>query len=589
MRQRRLRFSGQLLLLQVAVVAAVIALGFGLFTTLLDRQRSSEYGQRALAIARSVAADTELRAAVAEFSRSDIASPSLETQLAGGPVQLDAESVRQRTGALFVVVVDDRGIRLSHPEQDELGDPVSTDPSRALAGQEEVTEQFGTLGESARAKVPVYAPDGGAPAGTVVGAVSVGIASDEIDAALWTDLRIGALYAAAAFAVGIGASVLLNRRLRRLTLGVEPEELAALATEHEAVLGGIDEAVIGVDPQGRVTVANAEARRFFAAPLPPGTPIAEAGLPDRVREMLVPPTVLAPTVVTDAADPELVVVGERVLVCTRRTVHRGRHDLGVVLTARDRTDLELLTRQLDAVQTMSTALRAQRHEFANRLHVVHGLLAHDRPDEAAEFVDAVLGSGPLGATLPGLDAIGDPVLQAFLSAKAAHARERGVLLRIGPESWLDRAVTDQVAVTTVLGNLIDNACDAAASAVPPAADPLAVDRAAWVEVEVLTDGNTLFVTVADSGDGIAIELGDRVFEQDVSTRAVSGRGLGLGLVRQVARALGGDVWIADPGGKTQGGDWAGAVFVARLPGAVDERTGHVSMSEPAPDAAEVTP
>ncbi len=589
MRQRRLRFSGQLLLLQVAVVAAVIALGFGLFTTLLDRQRSSEYGQRALAIARSVAADTELRAAVAEFSRSDIASPSLQTQLAGGPVQLDAESVRQRTGALFVVVVDDRGIRLSHPEQDELGDPVSTDPSRALAGQEEVTEQFGTLGESARAKVPVYAPDGGAPAGTVVGAVSVGIASDEIDAALWTDLRIGALYAAAAFAVGIGASVLLNRRLRRLTLGVEPEELAALATEHEAVLGGIDEAVIGVDPQGRVTVANAEARRFFAAPLPPGTPIADAGLPDRVREMLVPPTVLAPTGVTDAADPELVVVGERVLVCTRRTVHRGRHDLGVVLTARDRTDLELLTRQLDAVQTMSTALRAQRHEFANRLHVVHGLLAHDRPDEAAEFVDAVLGSGPLGATLPGLDAIGDPVLQAFLSAKAAHARERGVLLRIGPESWLDRGVTDQVAVTTVLGNLIDNACDAAASAVPPAADPLAVDRAAWVEVEVLTDGNTLFVTVADSGDGIAKGLGDRVFEQDVSTRAVSGRGLGLGLVRQVARALGGDVWIADPGGKTQGGDWAGAVFVARLPGAVDERTGHVSMSEPAPDAAEVTP
>ncbi|TKV62093.1 sensor histidine kinase [Nakamurella flava] len=584
-----MRFSGQLLLLQVAVVAAVIALGFGLFTTLLDRQRSSEYGQRALAIARSVAADTELRAAVAEFSRTDIASPSLETQLAGGPVQLDAESVRQRTGALFVVVVDDRGIRLSHPDQDELGDPVSTDPSRALAGQEEVTEQFGTLGESARAKVPVYAPDGGAPAGTVVGAVSVGIASDEIDAALWTDLRIGALYAAAAFAVGIGASVLLNRRLRRLTLGVEPEELAALATEHEAVLGGIDEAVIGVDPQGRVTVANAEARRFFAVPLPPGTPIADAGLPDGVCEMLVPPVLSDATVPPVRADtveePRLVVVGERVLVCTRRTVHRGRHDLGVVLTARDRTDLELLTRQLDAVQTMSTALRAQRHEFANRLHVVHGLLAHDRPDEAAEFVDAVLGSGPLGATLPGLDAIGDPVLQAFLSAKAAHARERGVLLRIGPESWLDRAVTDQVAVTTVLGNLIDNACDAAASAVPPAADPLTVDRAAWVEVEVLTDGDTLFVTVADSGDGIVDELGDRVFEQDVSTRAVSGRGLGLGLVRQVARALGGDVWIADPGS----GGGTGAVFVARLPGAVAERAGHVSMSETAPDAAEVTP
>lgn len=624
MRQRRLKFTGQLLLLQVAVVAAVIALGSGLFTTLLDRQRSSEYGQRALAIARSVASDPQLRATVAEFSRTDIASPAIETQLAAGPIQQDAESVRQRTGALFVVVVDDRGIRLSHPDLDELGDPVSTDPSRALAGQEEVTEQFGTLGESARAKVPVFAP--GSDGGAVVGAVSVGIASDEIDAALWTDLRIGALYAVGAFAVGIAASVLLNRRLRRLTLGVEPEELAALATEHEAVLGGIDEAVIGVDPQGRITVANAEARRFFGVPLRPGTPAAEAGLPDRVREMLIPPDGLArkdrrgasgaprrggaadrvtdpepgPRPLSSAADapttadpqsepattPTLVVVGDRVLVCTRRTVHRDRHDLGVVLTARDRTDLELLTRQLDAVQTMSTALRAQRHEFANRLHVVHGLLAHDRPDEAAEFVDALLGSGPLGAAMPGLDAIGDPVLQAFLSAKAAHARERGVLLRLGPESWLDRPVTDQVAVTTVLGNLIDNAADAAALAVAPAADPLTVDRAAWVEVEVLADGDTLFVTVADSGPGVAPELGERVFDQDVSTKASGGRGLGLGLVRQVARALGGDVWIADAGGAEDG-----AVFVARLPGAVASRSdtgrGDPTVEEPSGETTEV--
>src|SRR6185436_1461127 len=117
------------------------------------------------------------------------------------------------------------------PEPAELGRPVSTDPSVALSGGEEIVEQRGTLGESARAKVPVFAPGGTT---TVVGAVSVGIGTDEIAAALWSDLRVAALYAAAALGLGVFASVLLTRRLRRLTLGVEPEELAAMASEHEA-------------------------------------------------------------------------------------------------------------------------------------------------------------------------------------------------------------------------------------------------------------------------------------------------------------------------------------------------------------------
>ena len=454
MRRRRLRFSTELLALQVAVVAAVVVVGFALFAVLLDRQLSSEYGQRALAVARSFAQDSDLRDEVAAYSAGDTAGPSLAPALAAGPVQAGAEAVRVRNDALFVVVTDDRGLRLAHPDPAELGLPVSTDPSTALAGGEEIVVQRGTLGDSARAKVPVYAPDDSSAAGTVVGAVSVGIDTEEIAAALGEDLQVAALYAVAALALGVGASALLNRRLRRLTLGVEPEELAGMASEHEAVLGGIGEAVVAVDPAGRITVANGEARRLFALELTTGTAVGRSGLPTRVTTLL--------TGTRSTAEPVLVVAGEKVLVCSVRTVHRAGRDLGLVLTARDRTDLELLTRQLDAVQTMSAALRAQRHEFANRLHVVHGLLAHGDRVEAGEYVQTLLGSGPLGTLLDGLDTVRDPTVQAFLSAKAAHARERAVTLRIGPETWLDAAVTDPVAVTTVLGNLLDNACDAAA-------------------------------------------------------------------------------------------------------------------------------
>ena len=110
-----------------------------------------------------------------------------------------------------------------------------------------------------------------------------------------------------------------------------------------------------------------------------------------------------------------------------------------MVSIRDRTDVELLTRQLDAVQTMGTALRAQRHEFANRLHLLHGLIETGRPGEADEYIRSVLDAGPLGSMLPGLDCVADPSVQAFLSAKAAHFRERSVTLRLGPQTWLTGA------------------------------------------------------------------------------------------------------------------------------------------------------
>ena len=562
MKRRRLRFTSQLLVLQLAVVAAVVLVGFGLFATMLDRGLRAQFGDRALAIARSVAADDELRELVADHSADHRSGPDTAGELAIGPVQQDAEAVRELTGALFVVVTDDRGIRLAHPEPAELGRPVSTDPSVALAGGEEVVEQRGTLGDSARAKVPVFAPG----STRVVGAVSVGIGTDEISAALWSDLRVAALYAAAALGLGVFASVLLTRRLRRLTLGVEPEELAAMASEHEAVLSSLSEAVVGVDPGGRIGVANGEARRLFGEAVRPGEMFDAVGIPARVlaatRQMSVrPPADRSPT------DPFLVLAGERVLICSIGGVTRDGRDLGVVLSARDRTDVEALTRQLDAVQTMGSALRAQRHEFANRLHVVHGLLDHGHLPEAAEYVRTVLGSGPLGTLLEGLDAVRDPTLQAFLAAKAAHARERSVTLRLGPETWLDRSVTDPVAVTTVVGNLLDNAVDAAAEG---SSRP---DR--WVEIELLSDAGTLFVTVADSGDGVPEPLRDSLFQENVSSHPAGeggGRGLGLALVRQIARVVHGDVWLADAGGSR-----AGAVFVARLPGAV---TGSSSSDVP---------
>jgi two-component system CitB family sensor kinase len=260
-------------------------------------------------------------------------------------------------------------------------------------------------------------------------------------------------------------------------------------------------------------------------------------------------------------------VGERIVVVSSRPVSRDGLELGTVLVARDRTDVESLTRQLDAVQVMSTVLRAQRHEFANRLHLLTGLLDGGHVEEWLQYLEELLGSGPLGSALPGIDAIRDAYLQAFLAAKGAAAREAGVTLQIGENTWVPGRLILPVDVTTVLGNLLDNAIDAVRMSGEHEQTPIKV-----VEVELLQEGTTLHITVADSGDGVASGFVEHLFTEGRTTKPDSGipggRGIGLALSRQISRALGGDLWLASPGNPDL--PLRGAEFIARLPGVMVE-------------------
>jgi two-component system CitB family sensor kinase len=460
-----------------------------------------------------------------------------------------ATEVQQRAGLLFVVITNDQGIRLSHPNRDELGRHVSTDPREALAGHEVVERESGTLGRSVRAKVPVYAPG----SKRVVGEVSVGVSTAAVHHQLWSDVRAAAVLVGVALLIGVVGSVLLARRWRGLTLGLQPSEMAELIRGQAAVLHGIDEGVLAVDTDWKTTFVNDLACRLLDIDDKQGTPVADIGLTPRVLEVFR----------SADATPALATVGDRIVVVSARNVARDGRDLGTVLVVRDRTDVESLTRQLDAVQLMSTVLRAQRHEFANRLHLLNGLLHGGHVEEAAQYVEELLGSGPLGSAIPGIDAIRDAFLQAFLAAKAASAREAGVTLTIGENTWVSGRLALPVDVTTVLGNLLDNAIYAARTG---------ANSSKVVEVELLQDDSTLHMTVADSGDGVAPDFVDDVFTEGESTKPDSGipggRGIGMALSRQIVRALDGDIRLSSP--RNPDAELCGAEFIARMPGVMVE-------------------
>jgi two-component system CitB family sensor kinase len=522
--------STRIFLLQLALIVLTVGAGVAVSIYEARDQLDRQTGQQSLAIARTVASVPEIRRAFATTKPWRVIDPI-------------AERIRHRTGASFIVVGNLEGIRYSHPDRSKIGKRVSTDPSVALNGGEYVGVQTGTLGESVRAKVPLRG-DGG----EVIGFVSVGVLEKKVSAQLRQDLPVLLIPPAIGLALGALGSLLLARRIKRHTFGLEPEDIASLLEQREAVLHGIREGVVATDTLGRVTLANDEARRLLDLRADAvGRRLAELAPPGYLRE------VLAGEV--DASD-EVVLANDRVLVVNRMPVSVRGKTIGAVATLRDRTELEGVLRELDNVRNLAQALRAQEHEFSNRLHVIAGLLELGRHEEAMHFIEkSSLVHQALVASI--VDSVADPVLAALLLGKAAVASERGVELRIGEGTRFPEDAWDTTDLVTVIGNLVDNALEAVAS-----------ERGGgWVEVTVRDDPDGVTVRVHDSGPGVDRTLVDEIFEDGFTTKVARGkgwRGLGLALVSQAVRRNGGTVQVENRDG---------AVFTAFIPHAVREPAG----------------
>lgn len=519
----------QLLLMQVAVAAGVAVLATGLFLAPLGKQLDEQAMRRALAIAQTTAAQPQL----AEDFRTSLPTP-------GGPVQQEAERIRRASGAEYVVVMNLHGVRWSHTDPGRIGEVVSTDPSGALAGREVMGIDRGTLGRSARGKVPLRDAEG-----RIIGAVSVGIEYNSVRAKLVHAIPGLFAYAGAALAIGALAAYLISRRVQRQTRDLAFSDISALLSEREAMLHGIKEGVVALDRAGRVRLLNDEARRLLGIGEEAlGRPLDEALGAGRTTD------VLAGRVTgTDL----LTVRGPRVLLANRMPTEDG----GAVATLRDRTELERIGRELDSTRGLIDALRAQDHEHANRMHTLLGLLELEMYEDAVEFVGEVVGEHRVTAEQV-TEKVHDPLLAALLVGKATVAAERGVALWVADGTLLPDRLIDPRGLVTVVGNLVDNALDAVAGT-----------RHARVEVELRAEERTAVLRVRDTGPGVPADRRELIFTDGWSTKrppAHGKRGIGLSLVCRLAERQGGCVRVDE----AEGG---GAEFTVVLPEALSEEPG----------------
>ncbi|MFG2136098.1 ATP-binding protein [Streptomyces sp. NPDC048650] len=528
---RRLRgprsLAAQLFAMQVVLVAAVVA-GCALFAYLSAQRQAEQTARRQTTAVATAVADSP---AVVTAARSKHPTAALQPY---------AERLRHDAGVDFVVVMAPDKTRWTHPEPAAIGGKYLGHIGPALHGRIVPETYLGMLGPSVRVVAPVHDPRQG---GRITALVSAGITVETISAQLREQVLAVLAVAVGALALGGLGTYVINARLRRHTHGMNAGELSRMHDYHQAALHAVREGLLMLDGQHRVALINDGGRELLGLSGDAvGRLVPELGLPQSLTDAL-----LAPGPRVD----ELHLTAERVLVLNSSPVSGGEHR-GSVVTLRDHTELQSLSGELDSVRGFAEALRSQAHEAANRLHAVVSLIELGRAEEAVDFATAEL---ELAQTLTDqvVGAVAEPVLAALLLGKAAQAHEHGVELTLTPDSGIDDGLLPRGLpardLVTVLGNLVDNAIDAAS---PPR------EHAGTVRVTARAAAGELLLCVADNGPGVAADATEEVFRRGWSTKAGPGHGLGLALVRQAVRRNRGSITLdRAPEG--------GARFTVRLP------------------------
>ncbi|MFE5687049.1 ATP-binding protein [Streptomyces sp. NPDC056512] len=529
---RRHTLAGQMLVLQLAIVVVVLLAVAGVSLAQSEATFQRVEGRKVDALAEQLGANPLVRSQLVRPVPEEALAPLVHSTLA-------------QSGVTSVTVADAQGRIVSSTNPTVVGERLSLGAGVArgrswsgdltLDGSQELVAQVPVLSAAPQTL------------GRQLGTVMIGEASPTV----WQRLSGASSYLLAylgiASGLGVMGSWLLARRVKRQTYGLEPREIAGLAEHREAMLYGIAEGVVALDPQLRLTLVNDVGRRLLDLPEDcVGQSIDDLGFEGRLRDVLVG----ARHGAADRHD-QVVIRRGRLLVMNRMTVMKDGRLLGSVTTLRDRTELAELEREIGSFRSSSELLRAQAHEFANQLHTISGLIQIGEQDEVVRYIRA-LNKRRQSLDMTLARRVRDTAIAALLMAKSSLAAERKVSLRISAGTALGRLAPEDAAdLATVIGNLVDNAVDAAAS------DDDTGD--AWVEVELRQDASSVEVVVRDSGPGLPPEVAREVFAHGFTTKAAreGERGIGLALTKLVCERHSGEISVANTAD--------GAMFTAHMP------------------------
>jgi len=479
---------------------------------MLQKNAKHEKGLKALAISQAVANMPEIRTA---FSKEN---PSVTIQ----PI---VEKIRKKVGAEFIVVGNKNEIRYSHPNSMLIGKRmVGGDNEKVFKGKEIISESTGTLGPSLRGKSPIINDQG-----DVIGVVSVGYLIKDIEEEANKFHKKLLFNSLIILVIGISAAFLISFNIKKSIFGLEPKEIGRMYQEKHAILESIHEGIIAIDENCEITVVNENAHKVLSIP----NNIKLRGL--KIEDIL-HNSQLKKVVETGEAiyDLEFLINEKMVIINCIPISGENGNIVGAVTSFREKSELNKVLNELSQIKAYSEGLRAQSHEYSNKLHTILGLIQLESYQEAIELISK---ESNITQNLIQfiMEEISDPVVAGLLLGKISLANELKVDFILDHNSSFADVPKEvnREDLITIIGNLLNNAFDAVIESNKP-------------EKKVslfLTDiGQDLIIEIDYNGNGIPEELVDDIFLYGVSTKKkFKNSGIGLHLVQRLLQKLNGQI------------------------------------------------
>ncbi|MDP5276220.1 ATP-binding protein [Chengkuizengella axinellae] len=522
-----LKLQTKMALLILTLLVFVILILSSVFAYFISNSLEDQIGNRALNIAKTVAIMPEVNRGFKLEDPSTIIQPL-------------AEEVRIQTGAEFVVVGNIDSVRYSHPVTERIGQTmVGGDNDRALLqGESYTSKATGTLGPSLRGKTPIFDESG-----EIIGIVSVGFLIEDIELILDSYQRKVLFLTILVSVIGIIGALYIAKGFKKAIFGLEPREIASLFIEKNAILESIHEGIIAINVEGNITLVNQKAYQII------NKHPSENIIGKNILEILPHTKMLDVLHSKESQFNQELKIGDNEIIANRVPIFDKKQIVGVVSSFRNKTEIDQLTKELSQVQSYAEALRAQTHEYSNKLYTISGLIQLASYQEAIDFINKeTTDYQNLVEFL--MSAIPDTMIAALLLGKYNRAHELKTEMIIDNESSM-KDIPDELnqeKIVTIIGNLIDNAFEAT----------LSTDKNKIVKIFMTDIGNDLIFEIEDSGSGVQEEDIQYIFQKGFSKKQGEDRGIGLYLVDKAVKYLNGYITVSQS-------DLGGAVFTVAIP------------------------
>lgn len=414
-------------------------------------------------------------------------------------------------GIDFIVVADMEGLRFSHVDREKVGKYfVGGDQKRVVeTGDSYFSKVRGTLGTSLRRFEPLEYK------GKQIGFVTVG-------RLYWKIQKVKkemVIYFITALVLVILMSFIpastLSQSIKKELKGFEPNEIGKIYEEKKTIFESIHEGIVAIDQNGKITRMNKTAENML-----------ENSRTDKLMEFAGETIGYRHGIY----DREINLQNKKVFI-NSIPIFKGELPLGVVLTMRDSEEVNRRAKEITGFTQLIDSLRANIHEFKNKLHVILGLLELNEVEEAIKYITKL--ETKVGEARFHDADIGDPILLALLTGKLNIAMERGVKLKLTEGSSImenhGRVTTSDLVI--IIGNLIENALEAC-------------ENSGWKNIKIYLKESEedILIMILDTGAPIQFEI-EEIFEKGISSKNGNTRGSGLALVKEKIDLYNGELQV----------------------------------------------